>query len=858
MTTPASIRLFLTILILLAVSERSTHAEELQKNATTGSGRVSFVKQIQPILRARCYACHGAEAQEAGLRLDFRKAALAGGDNGKVIVAGRSGASPLLAVLLSEDEDTRMPPVDEGRPLTPQEVALIRAWIDQGAHWPEGVDGDAANKRRGDDHWAYQALVRPEPPKLDNPWIRNDVDRFVLHRLQKEDVVPSPAAERQTLIRRLHLDLIGLPPEPEELQKWTKQADTDSGWYQALVDHLLDSPHFGERWGRHWLDLARYADSDGYEKDRPRPNAWRWRDWVINAVNRDLPFDRFTIEQLAGDLLPDATIEQKIATGFHRNTLTNSEGGVDQEEYRIKAVKDRVYTTGTVWLGLTAQCGECHSHKFDPFSQREYYRLAAFFNNADESDIAAMLPGEAEAHQKAVASFDQRLRELKQSLSEADQSLPERQATWERQLLAAESSARKKIPSHILDVIDTPAEQRDGGQTGELTEFYRKIDTQLVKLNKELDEHTRNKPKPPQTKAPAFAERGEPRENYVHQRGDFRRRGETVTPGTLEVLHEFNPRGEYPDRLDLAHWLVDKANPLTPRVAANRIWQHLFGRGIVETTWDFGTQGAPPTHPELIDWLATEYIRQGWSRKAMIRLIVSSATYRQSSAARPELQDRDPKNDLIARQNRFRMDAEIVRDLYLASSGLLHRAIGGRSVYPALPADVAALGYAGSVKWRESPAPDRYRRGMYIFFRRSVPYPMLTTFDAPESTVVSTRRDRSNTPLQSLTLLNDPVFVECAQTLARRVLKEAPAETNARIRRAFLLCLSREPDAFEMARLTQLHGQLLTLYESDADAAQQMCGQESPADGANALADSAAWTALCRALMNLDEFVTRE
>jgi hypothetical protein len=381
-----------------------------------------------------------------------------------------------------------------------------------------------------------------------------------------------------------------------------------------------------------------------------------------------------------------------------------------------------------------------------------------------------------------------------------------------------------------------------------LTEFYRQIDVELIRLNKAVDDHAKKEPKPPTSKAQAFAEHAEPRANYVHERGDFRRPGQTVQPGTLGVLHPFKPRGEQPDRMDLARWLTDSTNPLTPRVAANRIWQHLFGRGIVETTWDFGTQGAPPTHPELIDWLASEYIARGWSRKAMIKLIVSSATYRQSSAARPELEERDPKNDLLARQNRFRLDAEIVRDLYLTASGLLHREVGGPSVYPALPADVAALGYAGSVKWRESKAPEKYRRGMYIFFQRSVPYPMLTTFDAPESTVVSTRRDRSNTPLQSLTLLNDPVFVECSQTLGRRITEEASMETDARIKHAFRLCLAREPDEFEVARLTQLHDQLLKLYEADADAAEKMAGE----------AEQAAWSALARALMNLDEFVTRE
>ncbi|MDP6443322.1 MAG: PSD1 and planctomycete cytochrome C domain-containing protein [Pirellulaceae bacterium] len=846
MTTPSITRpVPLIIAITLLGSSTALAAEPPQ---------VDFVQQIQPILRAKCHKCHGPDQSEAGLRLDYKKAALAGGDNGAVIAPGKSNKSRLFLGVLGSDEDKRMPPVDEGERLAPADVALFRAWIDQGANWPDGVDRGAGENRLGADHWAFQPLVRPEPPTLDEPWPRNEIDAFVLRRLRKEGVEPAGEAERHALIRRIYLDLIGLPPTPAEMQRWIESPDEQ--WLERLVDQLLDSPHFGERWGRHWLDLARYADSDGYEKDLPRPHAWRWRDWVIAAINRDLPFDQFTIEQLAGDLLPNASVDQRIATGFHRNTLTNREGGVDQEEYRIKAVKDRVYTTGTVWLGMTAQCSECHSHKFDPFSQREYYRLASFFNNADQADIAAPLPGETAAYEKAKTAFDNKLAELKRALADANASLVERQRGWEKRLNVAEAPARKEVPAQILATLGLPAEQRSADRSVELTKFYRGIDPLNIRLNKALDAHAKTKPKPPTSKAQAFTERSEPRDNYVHQRGDFRRPGQPVRPGTLEVLHPFKPRGEYPDRLDLARWLVDPANPLTPRVAVNRIWQHLFGRGIVETTWDFGTQGAPPTHPELIDWLASEYIRRGWSRKAMIKLIVSSATYRQSSAARPELQSRDPKNDWIARQNRFRLDAEIVRDLYLKTSDLLHPAVGGPSVYPPLPADVAALGYAGSVKWRESKAPNKYRRGMYIFFQRSVPYPMLTTFDAPESTVVSTRRDRSNTPLQSLTLLNDPVFVECSRALGLRIIQSPPDDVDGKIRYAFKLCLGRDPDAYEAQRLRQLQSQLLELYESDSATAETMAGESSPT-GVTA-AQVAAWTAFARTMMNLDEFVTRE
>ncbi len=837
--------LFAAALVAM-VASATGHAQ------TTDAVPVDFVKQIQPIFKAKCDECHGAELREAGLRLDSRRAAFTGGDSGVAIIPGNADKSLLLQAVARTHEDSAMPPEDEGTPLSAVEVSLIRRWIDEGAKWPEGVDGVAGSNRAGSDHWAFQPLKKPPIPESSDPWIANPIDSFVLQRLTQAQVKPASEAQSYVLIRRLFLDLTGLLPTPDELATWRERASQGDGWYEQLVDTLLASPHYGERWGRHWLDLARYADSDGYEKDRPRPFAWRWRDWVIKAVNDDMPFDQFTIEQLAGDLLPNATLDQITATGFHRNTLTNREGGVDQEEYRVKAVKDRVYTTGTVWLGLTLQCGECHSHKFDPFTQREYYQLAAFFNNADEKDLVEPLPGEVEAYEQALAKYEQRERELQASLAEATRRLADRQSKWEDELSRAETAARAKLPADVRAAFETVSRQRSDEEKEILAKYYRGIDSELKTRQTALESHRKKKPKRPGSIVAVFAERSQPRDNYVHQRGDFRRPGDRVDPAPLAALNPFHPRGERPDRLDLARWLVDPANPLTPRVAVNRIWQHLFGRGIVETTWDFGTQGAPPTHPELLDWLAGEYIERGWSRKAMIKLIVMSATYRQSSATRSELLEGDPKNDLLARQNRFRLDAEIVRDLYLGASGLLHRAVGGPSVYPPLPADVAALGYAGSVKWRESKAPQKYRRGMYIFFRRSVPYPMLTTFDAPESNVVSTRRDRSNTPLQSLTLLNDPVFVDCSRALSRRVLGQGSgSDTAERLKLLYRLCLAREPDRFELSRLTQLHDRLLAEYRADPKAAGAMSGGPEEAE-------SAVWTVLSSTVMNLDEFVTRE
>lgn len=579
-------------------------------------------------------------------------------------------------------------------------------------------------------HWAFVPPGRPIVPGPGNP-----IDAFARARLQKENIKPSPEADRATLIRRLSLDLIGLPPSVNEVDTFIN--DPSGNAYENLVDRLLNSPQFGEQWGRHWLDLARYADSDGYEKDGTRPYAYLYRDWVIRAINADMPFDRFTLEQLAGDLLPNATIEQKTATGFQRQTLTNKEGGVDQEEYRCRATVDRVNTTATVWLGVTVACAECHDHKYDPISQREYYQLYAFFNDASEFELQ-----------------------------------------W---------TDEAAIPR---DLIGPPIPIR--------TAILVKADP--------------------------------PRQTYVHERGDFLRKGEQVEPGVLKVLHRLETRGEKPDRLDLARWLMAPDNPLTARVAVNHVWQHLFGRGLVNSVADFGTRGEPPAHPELLDWLATEFPRLNWSRKAMIKLIVMSQTYRQASHHRPELAGRDPQNMLLARQNRLRLPAENVRDAHLAVSGLLDHKIGGPSVRPPMPADIAAIGYAGSVKWNESEGAERYRRGLYTFFQRTVPYPMLMTFDAPDSNTTCARRERSNTPLQALTLLNDSTFFECAQTLGQRLGSQKGSQEQT-IARAFKACLGREPRSEELARL------------------ERFLDEQPPA---------MRWVALARTLMNLDEFVTRE
>jgi len=850
----------LTILALTLAAVAGALGAEKRLAAPAAARRaVSFARDVQPLLARRCVACHGPDQQKAGLRLDRKADALRGGDTGRAIVPGTSAESLLVRYVTGHVPGKVMPPV--GPRLTAAQVDALRAWIDDGAEWTEAA-APAAPARAS--HWAFQP---PRPPKLPQTkrqdWARNPIDRFILARLERERLQPSPSADRPTLIRRLTLDLHGLLPTPAEVEAFVQDRSPDA--YEKLVDRLLASPHFGERWARHWLDLARYADSDGYEKDLPRPYAYLYRDWVIHALNADMPFDQFTREQLAGDLLPNATLEQKIATGFHRNTLKNREGGADPEEDRSKATVDRTNTTGSVWLGLTVGCAECHTHKYDPISHREYYSLYAFFNSAQEVDLPAATAAEQEAHRQALARHAADGERLAAALATFErEQLSMRQAAWEKTAVGSEA-----LPESIRAILRTEPDQRTPAQQAALAQHFRTVDPELARLTRALAEHPKKAPAPPPTRAQTLAESPKPPATFIHVRGDFLRKGEPVQPQTLGVLPPLSPTSGTPTRLDLARWLVDGRNPLTARVTVNRVWQQLFGRGLVATPDDFGVRGERPSHPELLDWLATGFAGvsssgfqvsgsanpKPWSLKSLIRVIVSSATYRQSSRHRPELEARDPKNLLLARQTRFRPEAEVVRDLYLAASGLLNRSVGGPCIRPPLPADIAALGYANSVKWTESQGAERYRRGMYIFFQRTVPYPMLATFDAPDSNVTCTRRERSNTPLQALTLLNDPVFFECAQALGRRVVTEQ-SSTEARLVHAFRLCLARDPSATERVRLRRLYAELLQLCGADAGQAAKLAGSPLPA-GVSPV-EAAAWTAVARTIMNLDEFVTRE
>jgi len=763
---------------------------------------VDFDREIRPILSEHCYACHGPDqkARKADLRLDRKEDAFRDRSGYAVIVPAQVDESELIQRITSGDPDEVMPPPKSKKPLNNQQIDLLRRWVAEGAKW-EG-------------HWSYALPASvPPPPVQDRRWPRNLIDFFVLARLDREGLHPSPEADRPTLIRRVSLDLIGLPPTPAEVDAF--ENDRGPGAYERVVDRLLASPHYGERQARPWLDQARYADTNGYEKDGGR-SIWPYRDWVIRAFNRDLPFDRFTVEQIAGDLLPDAMTDQRIATGFHRNTVVNTEGGIDDEEFRVAAVVDRVNTTMQVWMGTTIGCAQCHDHKYDPFAQKEYFQLFAFFNNtADGGGSTApdvTLPTPEQIAKQA---------EIRAEL-----------ARWQAQLDQATKASAK-----------TQASEK------EIT--LKPIRDKIVALKKQEAAI-----RPATTMV--MRELPQPRATTVLVRGSHNVKGEPVSPAVPKVLHPLSP-DQPPNRLGLARWLVDPRNPLVGRVIMNRLWAQDFGRGIVETSEDFGVQGEPPSHPELLAWLAKEFTRQSWSLKAMHRLIVTSATYRQSSRVTPDRLERDPYNRLFSRGPRFRMEAEMVRDQALAVSGLLKRAIGGPSVFPYQPDGIWFAPYSND-RWIESKNGNQFRRGLYTFWRRSSPYPAFITFDAPSREFSCERRSRTNTPLQALATLNDPAFVQPAAALARRILAESNGTIEDRVVHAFRLVLARKPLPAESGHLVELYHENLDRYRRDPAAA-EVTAMTALATIASAggldKAELAAWTVVANVLLNLDETLTK-
>ena len=812
---------------------------------------VSFTQQIQPLLKQRCYACHSETISNNELRLDRKQDALRGGHSGPSIIPGDSAKSRLIHLVAGYRVKVVMPPA--GPPLSPAEIGLLRAWIDQGADWPEEqVSVVISGAKRETSHWAFQPIRRPTPPGGIHP-----IDHFVSQRLAREGLKPSPQADRATLIRRLSLDTTGLPPTPDERLAFVN--DTRPDFYARTVDRLLSSPHFGEKQALHWLDQARYADSDGYAKDLFRPHAWRYRRWVIEALNSGMPFDRFSIEQIAGDLLPSPTVEQRVATGFHRNTLKNREGGVDPDQYLFEETVDRAGAIGTVWLGLTVGCAQCHDHKYDPISQRDFYELFAFFDNIEEAHIYAPIPGEIGPHLVTVNEY----RRKHQAILD-EYNVPAIQADWEKKTLKAGDTPGVYLGYDLAyqelglntdggqEIARLPVEQRSWRQANMVTyyflgaynlvtgaEKYKELRFAEAKRKLQaLDESYQLL-----SEARVVTERARSEPSFLRVRGSWDRPGVEVQPAAPSALPAIKTNSR-PTRLDLAKWLFTDDNPLTARVAVNRIWQEYFERGLVETSDDFGTQGAAPSHPELLDWLASEFRDSGWNVKHVHRLIVTSETYRQSSNADQALTARDPNNELLARQARIRLPAELIWDNALAVSGLIHHDVGGPSFRPAIPAGATGFGQAG---WKVSSGKTRFKRGMYIQFQRNKPHPFLMNFDSPEFRASVCRRDSSNTPLQALNLLNDPTFAEAGRALAVRILTEAPGQTFAeRLKYAYQLVLAREPYADEQERFLGYWTQRRKTAASDLPHVEGLDPSLIPA-----------WSGITRILMNLDEFVTR-
>ncbi|MGV3662730.1 MAG: PSD1 and planctomycete cytochrome C domain-containing protein [Prosthecobacter sp.] len=986
---------------------------------------MDFVRDVQPLLAEHCLECHGPDDSKGGLVLTSRELALKvlkSGEHG--IVPGKPDASGMIARLTSTDEEEQMPPPKHRskHPIKARDIEVLRQWIAEGAKFEA--------------HWAYKAVVRPKG---------QGIDEFIRAKLAEKGISPSAEADRTTLIRRVHYDLLGLPPTLQEVDAFVK--DTSPKAYETMLDKALASERFGERWGRHWLDMARYADSDGYEKDRARPDAWRFRDWVIRAINEDLPFDQFTIEQLAGDLLPEATPEQIVATAFNRQTLTNTEGGTDQEQFRIEACMDRTETIGAVWLGLTVGCARCHTHKYDQITQKEYYQLFAYFNNGDEVERQVPTsPQEWAAYEAKNGTAVKKLIPLRKALDAAKAELPVKLPEWEkgvkerlakavaaktvqkfeplpvatatatsaklqpqadgsflaagkapktdhytltisshakpvtavqiealpdaslpnqgpgqfgngnfvltrvtatlqrgksseelvlhspkadfeqkgftaatvldaddqtgwavsgahgkkhvltlqlaapvllesgdvltlrleqdytkktghtlgrfRVLAASEETEDSIAPADVRKVLSEEPKRRNPVTIQPLWAWMGKMDAEVVAADRALKAAEAKLPRQPIMNVRVIAQRtNSPRETRLLYRGDFLQPADVVTPAALATL----PPVKGSSRLDLARWLVGPSNPLTPRVTVNHFWTRLFGEGLVHTVADFGVRGEPPTHPELLDWLADEFMRQGWSRKKLLRTIMLSATYRQASALSPRpdkemavIQETDPKNYLLWRQNRLRVEGEIVRDLHLAASGLLSAKVGGPSVYPPMPPDVAALSYANNFKWATSTNEDRYRRGMYTFFKRTAPHPDLTTFDCPDANLSNVRRTVSNTPLQALTTLNAEAFSEAAQALARRVLGDPSLKDDAaRLAQAFRLCVARAPSPQETASLQKLLDESRHAYEN-APAEEAKAAAGSHALASVPAIENAAWVATARIILNLDELITRE
>lgn len=806
---------------------------------------VEFSRDIKRLLSNSCFACHGPDenVREADLRLDVRESAV---DDIGAIVPGDADASELIARLTTDDADMKMPPVDSNRPpLTPEQVKLVRRWIIEGAKYQQ--------------HWAYAKLQRPPVPKVKRgQWVRNPIDAFVARKHEQQGFTASPEADRPTLVRRLSFDLIGLPPSPEEVDAFAKDKSPDA--YEKLVAKLLASQHYGERMAAYWLDLVRYADSGGYHSDNPREVSM-YRDYVIRAFNDNMPFDQFTIEQLAGDLLPDATWEQKVASGYNRLLQTTEEGGAQPKEYMAKYAADRVRNLGSVWLGTTLACTECHDHKYDPFTMKDFYSLAAFFADIQERPVGRQqqTPILTPAQEEKLRRLESEAAAAKKAFDAAAAGLTEAQTQWENSVKGKDAK-EAGLPDNIAKIVQLPADKRNDKQKAELAKHYHSIAPELNDVRKpmaerqrELDEFKKAIP------TSLITIHGKPRTMRILPRGNWLDdSGEVVEPAVPERFVSLEVKDRRANRLDLAKWLVRPDNPLVARTMVNRLWKVCFGYGIARTLDDMGSQGDWPTHPELLDWLAAEYIESGWDTKHMIQLMVTSATYRQSSQASPEDRRRDPSNKWLARQSRFRLDAEMVRDSALAISGLLVRKVGGRSVKPYQPAGYWAHLNFPTRKWEKDQGENVYRRGLYTHWQRSFLHPSLLAFDAPSREECTAERPRSNTPQQALVLLNDPTYVEAARVFAERIVREGGKDDDERLAFAFRNALSRTPTSQERKLLIDLRNKHLEEYRGDKKAAEQLLGigdQPKPTDLDSA--ELAAWTSVTRVILNLPESIIR-
>jgi hypothetical protein len=801
---------------------------------------INYSRDVQPILTAHCYACHGPDEgkRKAKLRLDVRDSAVK-----KAVKPADAAHSPLIDRVTSTDPDQVMPPPASKKDrLSAAQIDVLRRWIDQGAKF--------------DIHWSYVKPTRPAQPAVKNKgWVRNPIDAFVAAGQEAHGFAPAPEADRLTLIRRLSFDLTGLPPTPAEVDAFVN--DKSSEAYDKLVDRLLDSPHYGERMAMYWLDAVRYADTAGYHSDNHR-DVWLFRDYVINAFNTNKRFDRFTTEQLAGDLLPDPTTEQRIASGYNRLLQTTEEGGAQPKEYTAKYAADRVRNASSVWLASTMGCCECHNHKFDPFTTRDFYSFEAFFADIQEKavgrqDQTPILTPEVEAQlKKLYADIDS----LKADLAKPRPELDAGRVKWEEKAKADKA----KLPKPVADALAVEPAKRTPLQKQALAAHYQTIAPELEPLRKELAA-AQGKRDAIMKSVPStlVSVSGPPRVVRVLPRGNWLDdSGEVVQPAVPAFLAALDTKGKRAGRLGLARWIVSPDNPLTARVFVNRLWKNCFGQGIVKSLDDFGVQGSLPSHPQLLDWLAVEFVESGWDVKHMVEVIVMSSAYRQSSVATKEVRDKDPANVWLARQGRFRLDAEMVRDGALEVSGLLSRKVGGPSVKPYQPAGYWSFLNFPVREWQADKGQDVYRRGLYTYWCRTFLHPSLLAFDAPTREECTVERTRSSTPLQALVLLNDPIYVEAARVFAERIIEKGGKDTEARLNWAYRRAVSRGVKPEEVKLLTQLYQKHLAEFRADkAAAAKAVAVGQWPVPKDVDTAELAAWTSVARVILNLHETITR-